>query len=164
MRVRSLWRAAWLAMFFLLGGCSNTAILKNPSSTPETYWQGRLSVKVFSNPVQAFTASFELQGQPSEGELILTSPLGSTLARMRWTPSSAVLISNGAERHFDSLQALAQQATGADIPVASLFAWLRGIQEDAPGWQANLEDAVNGRISARHIEAVQAEFKIILER
>lgn len=162
--VSSFRRLGLLCAALLLSSCANTTQLKYSDSTAESYWQGKLSVKVYSSPVQAFAANFELQGAATKGELILTSPLGTTLARMRWSAGAATLNANGAERHFDSLQTLAQQVTGADIPVASLFAWLQGIPEEAPGWKADLHDIANGRISAQHIEAVQAELKIILER
>lgn len=158
------WRRILLALVLGLAGCASTGTLNKPGTEADAHWQGRLSVKVFSKPVQAFAANFELQGKPEQGELILTSPVGTTLARMQWNAGSATLHTNGDQRHFDSIDALAQQVTGADIPVASLFAWLKGVPEAAPGWQADLQDAPQGRISARHIEEVQAELKIILER
>jgi len=156
----------WALMVVLAGltACASPVLLKDAASAKDSYWQGRLSVKIFSKPVQAFSANFELQGKPAQGELVLTSPLGSTLAHMRWDDHSATLQANGEERHFDSIQALAQQVTGADLPVASLFAWLQGVNEVAPGWQADLHELPIGRISAQHIEDVQAELKIILDR
>jgi outer membrane lipoprotein LolB len=59
---------------------------------------------------------------------------------------------------------MAFKLTGTDLPVASLFAWLRGQAEEAPGWQVDLKELPAGRLQARHIEEVQAELKIILER
>ena len=159
------WRLAWmLSALALLAGCANQTLLQRPLEGKDTHWQGRLAVQVFSKPVQAFTANFELQGHAAQGELVLTSPLGTTLAHMQWTPDSATLIANGKQQHFDSVQALARSVTGADLPVASLFAWLQGQPEKAPGWQADLSDLPNGRILARHVEDVQAELKIVLDR
>jgi outer membrane lipoprotein LolB len=59
---------------------------------------------------------------------------------------------------------MARATTGSDLPVASLFAWLRGEAEDAAGWQVDLSELPDGRIVARHLEEVQAELKIILDR
>jgi outer membrane lipoprotein LolB len=159
------WRVACLLFaLLLLAGCANQQQLQKPLHDNDTYWQGRLSVKVFSKPVQAFTANFELQGRADQGELVLISPLGTTLAHMQWTPDSASLMADGKQRRFDSLHELARATTGTDLPVASLFAWLHGIADESLGWQADLSELSDGRIMARHPEEVQAELKIILDR
>ena len=147
-----------------LSGCASPPPASKPPLEQETHWQGKLSLKVYSKPVQALAANFDLQGRPAEGELVLTSPLGTTLARMQWNADSATLTANGEQKNFGSLQELVQQATGSDLPVASLFAWLQGRDGAAPGWQVDLKDLENGRIQAHHIEAVEADLKIILER
>ncbi len=139
-------------------------MLQKPLEGKDTHWQGRLAVKVFSTPVQAFSATFELQGRPTQGELVLISPLGTTLAHMLWTPDSATLITGSKKEHFDSLETLARTTTGTDLPVASLFAWLQGQAEEAAGWKADLRELPDGRIMARHLEEVRAELKIILDR
>ncbi len=161
------WRAPWALcclLLLLLSACATPRVLPIPPTDTEAHWQGRLSVKVFSKPVQAFSANFELQGRPAKGELVLTSPLGTTLAHMQWDEQAATLIAQGAQRSYGSLQELALHATGADIPVASLFAWLAGQAQEAPGWQADLSELPDGRLQARHLEEVQAELKIILDR
>ena len=159
------WRQVWfLCAVLLLAGCANQPTLQKPLVETDTRWQGRLAVKVFSKPVQAFSANFELQGQPAQGELVLTSPLGTTLAHMLWTADSATLITDNKVEQFDSLQALARSTTGTDLPVASLFAWLQGRAEASLGWQADLSELDQGRIVARHQESVEAEIKIILDR
>ena len=155
----------------LSGALVLTACTSLPSATPPTntqprssYWQGKLAVKVYSNPVKAFAANFELQGVPGQGELNLTSPLGTTLANMQWDASAAWLRANGEVKSFASIEALAQQVTGANLPIASMFAWLEGRKETASGWQVDLDNLPQGRIQARHVEPVQAELTIILER
>lgn len=160
------WRlTVWiLCALLLLAGCANQPVLQKSLEDKDAHWQGRLAVKVFSNPVQAFSATFELQGRPTKGELVLISPLGTTLAHMLWTPESATLIRGSKEEHFDSLSALARATTGTDLPVTSLFAWLQGQAEEANGWSVDLSDLPEGRIMARHVEEVQAELKIILDR
>lgn len=164
--LRICWLGSVLAAL-LLGGCASPRAPQSTQGTPiaiESHWQGRMAVKVFSKPVQAFSASFELQGQPSKGSLLLSSALGTTLASMQWDEQSATLTTDGKQQHFDSLQELALKATGADIPVAVLFAWLQGHADAAPGWQVDLTELADGRIQAHHIEEVQSELKIILDR
>jgi outer membrane lipoprotein LolB len=165
-KVLTRWWRQVLGLFalVLLTGCANQTVLQKSLDAQDTHWQGRIAVKVFSKPVQAFSANFELQGRPTQGELVLISPLGTTLAHMLWTPDSATLTTSGNEQRFDSLQNLARTTTGADLPVASLFAWLRGHAEDAAGWQADLSELPDGRITAIHLEEVRAELKIILDR
>ncbi|NVO05942.1 MAG: outer membrane lipoprotein LolB [Rhodoferax sp.] len=154
---------AGLALALLLGGCASPRPQPD-AATASAHWQGRLSVKVYSKPVQAFSASFDLLGNPDTGELLLTSPLGTTLARLQWQAGRATLTANGEQRGYGSLQELAFKATGADLPVSSLFAWLQGQAEEAPGWQVDLSELAAGRIKAEHIEEVQSELKIILDR
>ena len=131
-----------------------------------THWQGRLAVNVQTSPAQAFSADFELEGDAKIGALTFSTPLGNTLARLRWDASGAVLQARGESRRFESLDALTLHATGAALPVASLFAWLTGTQQtDASGWEPNLQDLPSGRISARRIApAPVVDLKIILDR
>ena len=157
-------RLGLLLTLLWLTGCASQSLAPKPAPEQETRWQGKLSLKVYSKPVQAIAANFDLQGRPEQGALTLSSPLGTTLARMQWDSTSATLTANGEQRTFDSLPDLARQATGSDLPIASLFAWLQGRDAPAPGWQVDLTDLPNGRIQAHHIEAVEAELKIILER
>lgn len=161
---RHFWLAVWLVVLSVMAGCASQRTPQAPAAASESHWQGRLAVKVFSKPVQAFSASFDLQGNPAKGTLLLSSPLGTTLASIQWEAGSATLIANGRQQGFDSLQELAQQVTGADIPVASLFAWLRGQAEAVPGWQVDLAELPDGRLQAHHTEEVQSELKIILDR
>ena len=159
-------RTALLSGLLLLTACTSLPSATTPANTQprSSYWQGKLAVKVFSNPIKAFAANFELQGVPGQGELNLTSPLGTTLANMQWNANAAWLRTNGQVQSFASIEALAQQVTGADLPIASMFAWLEGRNEAASGWQVDLDNLSQGRIQARHVEPVQAELTIILDR
>ena len=155
---------ASLLALLLLGGCASQRLPASPASASNSHWQGRLAVKVYSRPVQAFSANFELDGGPTRGALVLSSPLGTTLARMQWEAGFATLTANGEQLEFGSLQELAFKDTGADLPVASLFAWLQGQTEEAAGWQVDLSELAAGRIQAWHREELQSELKIILDR
>jgi outer membrane lipoprotein LolB len=113
---------------------------------------------------QSFFAGFELSGHAQAGELLLSGPLGSAVADLQWAPHAAVLRSNGQTQSFDSLQALATQATGTAIPVAALFRWLAGEPVQVDGWQADLSDLAQGRLLARRMfPAPAAELRLILE-
>jgi outer membrane lipoprotein LolB len=116
-------------------------------------------------PPQALSADFELEGNAQDGSLVFTTPLGSTVARLRWSTTDATLQTTGDPTHFATLSALTQHTTGIEIPIASLFEWLRGRDIDTPGWEADLHDAALGRISARKLGPdAAAELKIILDR
>lgn len=128
-------------------------------------WSGRLALQVKDQASQSFAAMFELKGTAESGELALTSPLGGTLAVLAWAPGSATLRSNGQTRSFPSVDALVTQATGAAIPVAALFDWLRGRNTPVPGWRANLSQLADGRISAvRHDPQPEADLRVALDR
>lgn len=115
-------------------------------------WSGRLALRVDSEPVQSFFAGFELRGNARSGELSLYTPLGSTLARMQWAPGLAQLTWNGQQRNFDSIGALTREATGTELPIASLFAWLSGQDSHAEGWSADLGQLGDGKLVAQRTE------------
>ena len=74
----------------LIAACAHkqgaTGINDTQNEVKNSFWAGRISLQVQSEPVQAFFAGFELKGQAETGELTLISPLGSILAVMRWSP------------------------------------------------------------------------------
>ncbi len=130
----------------------------------EEFWSGRLALQVEDQASQSFSALFELRGNPQNGGLVLISPLGNRLAQLDWRDGHAQL-STGTQdvRSSDSLDNLLQEVTGARIPVAALFEWLRGSQSSAPGWQADLSGIENGRLVARRFEpAPPATLRIAL--
>lgn len=151
--------AAWLA------GCAQPVLAPPADATAASYWRGRLALRVETPEPTSYFASFELSGQARAGELLLSSPLGTTLAQLRWGPDFALLRSNGQTRAFDTLDALATEATGTDIPIAALFQWLQGQAATAHGWQADLSQLNEGRLVARREQpAPAAELRLILER
>jgi outer membrane lipoprotein LolB len=123
-----------------------------------------MSLRVDSDPAQSFSALFELRGAPQAGELVLTSPIGSTLARLHWSTGEAVLMNGHETRRFDSVDALIEAATGAAIPVDALFAWLAGRAQQVPGWRPDLTQIGQGRLSAvRDTPQPRADLRIIFE-
>lgn len=152
-----------LAVPLLISGCASPPPAPI-SDAPGDYWRGRLALRIDAAEVSSFFASFELSGRPGAGELLLSSPLGSTLAQLRWNPQQALLRSNGETRAFGSLEALAAEATGTAIPIAALFAWLKGQPAAAEGWQVDLSQLDQGRLLARRtLPAPSAELRLILE-
>ena len=124
-----------------------------------------MALTVASEPPQSFSAGFTLTGNADTGQFSLTSPLGNILAVMQWQPGQATLRQGEKISQFDSVDALATQATGAPIPVRALFAWLRGQPEDVAGWQADLRQLPSGRVSAqRQMPLPTADLRIILDR
>lgn len=115
-------RAAALAFAVLIAACAT------PPPPADTV-SGRLAVKVeaaAATPARSVSSAFELRGDGERGELTLTSPLGSVVARARWTPGVATLATTEGERQFGDLDTLAREAFGEALPLRALPAWLRG--------------------------------------
>lgn len=130
----------------------------------EASWSGRLAVQVDSTPPQSFSAGFELSGSPETGELALTSPLGNTLATVRWAPGMAELQQGEQITRRSSLDELSTELGGTPLPVTALFAWLRGQALSASGWEADLSRQPEGRINARRASPTPAaELRIIFQ-
>ncbi len=100
-------------------------------------------------PPQSFSAGFDLRGSPEAGELQLSSPLGTTLASVRWSPQGAELRQGGQLERRASLDELTTEMSGTALPVAALFGWLRGDSAVADGWIVDLSQQPEGRVTAR---------------
>jgi len=129
-RAVSSWSAGALAL--LLQACATHA-----PPLPGHVYAGRLAVRSDASATQAarsVSGQFELSGNASSGQLILTSPLGVTVARARWSrpegamgvPSDIELEANGGTTHYPTLEAMMQQAIGDQLPLAAMFDWLDG--------------------------------------
>ncbi len=173
---RSAAFAGLLIAIFLIAGCAHPVRDSGPNyqETPvNTSWRGRLALKVDSELAQlpdqargqSFFAGFELTGNAQAGELALFSPLGSTLATLSWSPTSGQLRTGAETRQFESLGAMVRQATGTEIPVASLFSWLAGHNVAVPGWQADLSQHAEGRLVARRNDPLPVvELRLVVEK
>lgn len=132
---------------------------------PPRQWSGRLALKVDGPTPQSFTAAFELTGDAQTGQLTLSTPLGSTLAQLNWTPAGASLQSPRERRVFPSLDAMIAHVTGASVPAQALFDWLQGKSTVSAGWSADLSQRAQGRIVARQPRPPQpSELRIVLDR
>ena len=135
-----------------------------PPTAPLRNWSGRLSLQVRAQPPQSFSAAFELKGGAQAGELVLSTPLGSTLGVLSWSPEGASLKTGSELRRFASVDSLFEQVTGTAVPVAALFDWLDGRNTPAQGWEADLSQAAGGRYLARRVApAPVAELRIVLD-
>jgi outer membrane lipoprotein LolB len=161
-RTRALF-TLWIAIFLIAGCAHKTGA--NSTFPAESQWSGRLALKVQSTPPQAFSADFELGGSAEAGQLAFYTPLGTTAAKLQWAPGTATLAAEGQIRQFDSVEALVQQATGAELPVQALFDWLRGTATPVPGWSVDLGALEQGRLMAQRDDRSlpRIELRIILQ-
>ena len=130
-----LWRYGMvLFAIFFIAGCASSMRGTGPFGPESGYWQGRIAVKVSATPAQAFSANFELQGNAQAGRMVLTTPLGTTVARMHWNAEGAELQASGTSRAYPSLAELTLVTMGAELPVDALFQWLAGQSSTSAGW------------------------------
>jgi outer membrane lipoprotein LolB len=161
------WIRIGISLFaiFLIAGCASPTWTSATYPTDSARWQGRIAVKVASAPPQSVAAQFELLGNATAGRMDLSTPLGTTIAQMRWSAQSAEVLVNGQIHRYASLADLTAATLGAELPAEALFQWLQGLPASAPGWQVNLSDWEQGRISAqRSAPSPMVDLKIILER
>jgi outer membrane lipoprotein LolB len=119
-------RAAVVLASALLAAC---ATVPPPAPWAGDSFAGRMTVKVDASPgseARNVSAVFDLQGNPQQGRLDLSTPLGTILAQARWAPGRVVLANSRGETQFADLDALTREVLGESLPVAALFDWLRG--------------------------------------
>ena len=166
MKAPTAQRRAWLHLCSLalltLAGCATPRM---PPADASSFWSGRMALQLNSTPPQNWSASFELQGSAKQGQMLLLSPIGTTLARLSWTPLTALLEQGQTRTESSSLQNLSERLTGTDLPIATLFDWLAGQPVQAPGWQVDLSAYDQGRFTAQRITpAPEAILRIVLDR
>jgi len=150
----------WLLACAWLSACST---LPSPRPSTADVWSGRLGLQDASG--QQWHAAFELQGSAQQGELILLSPLGSTLARLRWDSQQAVLERGQQRWQQANVEQLSQQLTGTALPMGLLFDWLQAKATSAEGWLPDLSGLGEGRILARRESPAPAvNLRIVLDR
>ena len=124
--------AAVVALALTLQAC-----VTHPPPLPGHVYSGRLAVRTDAapnQPARSVTGQFELSGNASSGQLILTSPIGTTVARARWSdpvgtqgvPSKIELEADGGTTHFATLEDMMQRAIGDQLPLPAMFDWLAG--------------------------------------
>jgi outer membrane lipoprotein LolB len=159
-------RAGAFVLALLLQACAS-----HPPPLPGHVYAGRLAVRTDAAPdlpARSTSGQFELSGNASSGQLILTSPLGTTVARARWsdpvgtqgTPSRIELEADGATTHYATLEDMMQRAIGDQLPLPAMFDWLSGRPwPDAPvqrsadggsfeqlGWHVDVSQLAGNRL------------------
>ncbi|MBY0234612.1 MAG: outer membrane lipoprotein LolB [Burkholderiaceae bacterium] len=94
----------------------------------DVHLTGRLSIQVSSSTARPTggNVGFDLSGNPAAGQLELSTPLGSLVARATWGAGEVKLQTPEGERQFTDLDELSRELLGEAIPVAALFDWLQG--------------------------------------
>ncbi len=166
----------WLAA--LVAACASTPPppMALPDDAPWT--TGRLGVRVEAEegrPEQGLSALFELRGSGRQGELRLSSPLGTRLAQAQWAPGIALLSTPDGDRRYDDLGELARGALGEALPLAALPDWLAGrpwpgarhvAREggfEQLGWQVDLRRHADGFVLAQRAAPPQVTLRVKLD-
>ena len=170
-------RVALTSLLALLVAC--TSLPRAP--TDGDVLSGRLSVQVETEPgstPRTVSAAFELSGNPRNGRLDLTNPLGSVMAQASWAPGTVVMKTPQATTDYPDLDSLTREVLGESLPVAALFDWLRGRPwPDAPsqpdpaaagfeqlGWAVNLARFDEGWVTARRARSPVVTVRARLDR
>jgi outer membrane lipoprotein LolB len=105
-----------------------------------------MALNIASTPPQSLSAGFELKSLQGSGELQLLSPLGTSLAKLQWSPGQATL-EQGRQRWQDSsLDSLLIRFTGAALPINALIDWLQARPTQVEGWSADLSQLGSGKL------------------
>ncbi len=164
------------AINFITGCAINTpangVITSENSASPVTpqrlSYQGRLSLRIASETPQSLYGAFGISGDAQTGELSLNSPLGNAVAKLTWTPQSALLVSNNTTTSYPSTEALITTITGTALPLPALFDWLAGVRTPIEGWEvdlSNMQTLDNRRLIAKRISPLPTvELRIALEQ
>lgn len=164
-----------LAASALLAACA-TPRLPGADVTHERL-DGRMALRVEGRP--GLSADFSLGGDAERGDLLLSGPLGATLAQARWEPGRAELLgADGQRRQQADLDTLVAQALGEPLPVRAWFDWLHGRPHAAwpstpradgrpgfaqAGWQVDLERFADGRVTVQRSTAPAVSLNLTLD-
>lgn len=125
--------------------------------------KGRISAVATAEDgkVQQLHGSFELSIDGDSGQLMLLTPLGSTVAVLAWSEDSAMLKrANGAIEAYPSARDMLERTLGTAVTPAMLRAWLYGnpiegvpVDSIGPGrfsqlgWNVDYERGDAGRVT-----------------
>ncbi|MFI4925564.1 MAG: lipoprotein insertase outer membrane protein LolB [Vicinamibacteria bacterium] len=141
-------RVAIMVGALALGACA-TVPPSAPTGAPEPVvdapfdLSGRLSAKRGS---EGAAANFDWMHEPGRDAIALSTPMGTTLARLERDASGATLIrpDRPPERASD-VSTLADRVLALPLPVESLAWWIRGVPH--PGSAHAMERDASGRAS-----------------
>jgi outer membrane lipoprotein LolB len=142
------WHALSAVLLVLLSACAQPprqAANNTSSVSLKGHWEGRLTLRVAKNPPEQFSTAFEMSGHAEQGQLHFLSPLGTTLAVVRWNPQGASLQQSSYTQQFASMDELTQRLTGAALPLPQLLIWLDRAGPAVAGWEIKAEVLKNSR-------------------
>ena len=160
-----------------LGGCATPQ--RQVGDAP--WISGRMAVRVAASPehiARSFSASFDLRGTGEQGELRLSTTLGTRLATATWAPGLALLRTSEGEQRYADLDELSRQALGEALPLVALADWLAGrpwpgalsqpTQRGASnfeqlGWQVDLSRMKDGAVALERATAPAVEVRVRLD-
>jgi len=168
----------WLAILScagLLTACASPVSVPQVSpaaaiaSTTPVELQGQMGIKLGAwqtEPARGMSFGFFFQGQVERGSLSLMTPLGSQVAQVEWTPTSAILRrigpTGGEDLRKGSIEDLAEAALGEALPLQTLVHWMQGRPDpslphhptteantfEQRGWLIDTRERAQGRILA----------------
>ena len=180
-------RAAWLLAGSMAAG---SVIVAGCASVPGSAERlagdlisGRISIRVDASDhadSRVMNTAFELEGNARFGRLNLSTPFGTVLAQVSWSPGQALLVTPEERTPYADLDALTAQLLGESVPVAALFDWLRGrpwpdaasqpdLEAAGPGfrqlgWEVSLANFTDALVSARRERAPVVTVRAKLDR
>ena len=151
------------------------------SAAAEQRWSGRLALKLApfgQEAAQGVNVAFDLQGNPAQGQLDLSTPMGTLVAQVRWHEAVATMTTADGSETYDSLEVLTRKVLGESLPVAAMMSWLHGRPSPEPsmaaaaggkpakqfaqlGWDIDLRELDSGTLLARR-EATAAQRGVTL--
>lgn len=132
-------------------------------------WSGHLGLKLAAwntQPARGDSFHFDLQGHSQAGVLDISTPFGTLVASVRWTPEGASLLTPDETQVFGSMEELMVQAVGEALPVSTLMFWLKGqpdpqlpvtwthgralpLQFEQSNWQVDASELAQGVLRAQ---------------
>lgn len=115
---------------------------------------GRVSAKRGN---EGISAGYRWQHDPPRDEVLFTTPLGAAAARLEGDAAGARLeFADGNVRGATDIEALAEQALGAPLPLRGLVWWIRA--KPRPGSAFHQESDEAGRLGVLHQDGWQIVF------
>ena len=144
---------ALIAACALVQGCANLPLGNDGLSQEERrlrleavdHWQvrGRLAVDTGE---RAFQGSFNWQQEQDALTLSIRGPLGGGVLQISGTPEMLTLRARGESRVLTDPETELSELVGWWLPVGSLSAWLRGLEDEA--FPAETEVAADGTLAS----------------
>lgn len=134
-----------LSLTALLSACSTLSVPDNTEA-----WTGRFSILSQSvSSVERHSGNFRFAISPEKKTLIITGPLGASVARIEETSSDSTMETGDGIRRARSTSELLNQAVGVPVSFDELQSWLQGSSQPSAatqGWEVEITRAQNGNV------------------